>query len=269
VPTSTHDVAIGPATVEKRFTAWARGEPDREWRALAALAAHAPGLAPEPVRRTEDGGRPVVVMGRLPGAPLGLRPLTTRQVAAVVAAVSQLHAAVPAAEVERFPLRVWHPAEALAAVRAASADTPRDLAGDVRRAVLAGTGWIRSADAAALATDDHPPVLGQADGNIANVLWDGHRCRLVDFEDSGRSDPAFEVADLIEHPSTRLRGVLAADELLALLAPDPATARRLRRARRLLALHWLLALLPGRSAHRRNPPGSDRDQAHHLLDLLG
>ncbi|HEY2691135.1 MAG TPA: phosphotransferase [Streptosporangiaceae bacterium] len=37
-------------------------------------------------------------------------------------------------------------------------------------------------------------MFGNADGNLANFLWDGARCRIVDFEDSGVSDPAYEAA---------------------------------------------------------------------------
>jgi len=44
-------------------------------------------------------------------------------------------------------------------------------------------------------------VLGQGDGNLANFLWDGGQVRIVDFEDSGPSDRAFELAVLVEHLS--------------------------------------------------------------------
>lgn len=59
-----------------------------------------------------------------------------------------------------------------------------------------------------------PPVpeprhtaIGIADLNPANVLWDGRRARLVDFEDGGLSDPAYELADHVEHLGSRLPGV--------------------------------------------------------------
>jgi len=42
------------------------------------------------------------------------------------------------------------------------------------------------------------PVLGRADGNLANFLWDGTRIRIADFEESGRSDTSFELAELAE-----------------------------------------------------------------------
>lgn len=269
VGASTHEVSIGRSEVSKRFTSWQRGEPDREWDALTALSDHAPDLAPRPLRRAEETGRPVVVMSRLPGSSLGRRALTARQVEAVAEALVELHAAVPAGVLGRFPRRVWHPAEALEVLRARSAEPPAGLHGDVRRAFAVGARWIRSAEASRVASEDVPQVLAQGDGNIANVVWDGDRCRLVDFEDSGLGDPAFEVADLVEHPSTWLRGVLVAEDLLRLLVRDADGARRVLRARRVLAFHWLHVLLPGRPAHDRNPPGSCERQARRLLELLG
>ncbi|RYC03054.1 hypothetical protein EUA07_07905 [Nocardioides ganghwensis] len=52
--------------------------------------AHAPGLAPRPLRR-EDGETPVIVMERIPGDPLGPRPLTTVQTEALGASLRRLY----------------------------------------------------------------------------------------------------------------------------------------------------------------------------------
>jgi hypothetical protein len=43
---------------------------------------------------------------------------------------------------------------------------------------------------------------------------------------------------------------------------------RLRGFRRLMAVYWLLMLLPGNPAHQRNPPGSLERQAAHVCRLL-
>ena len=67
--TSTHDVTIGAGEVRKQFVASHEARAEREWACLTLLAEHAPGLAPRPLRR-EDGQRPVVVMSRVPGAPV-------------------------------------------------------------------------------------------------------------------------------------------------------------------------------------------------------
>jgi aminoglycoside phosphotransferase (APT) family kinase protein len=74
-----------------------------------------------------------------------------------------------------------------------------DDRGLVRRAWRAGADWFSSGTLGRLGHGD--PVLGQGDANLANFLWDGTKVRIVDFEDSGPSDRAFELADLVEHLS--------------------------------------------------------------------
>jgi hypothetical protein len=51
------------------------------------------------------------------------------------------------------------------------------------------------------------------------------------YEDGGLSDQAFEIADLVEHLSVWLRGVLVTEDLLRLLMLDPDAAERVRQAR--------------------------------------
>ena len=76
----THHLTFTETEVRKRYASWQRGEPDREWACLTLLAAHAPGVAPTPLRReTDPDGAPVVVMERLSGDPLGAAPLTAAQ----------------------------------------------------------------------------------------------------------------------------------------------------------------------------------------------
>ena len=113
------------------------------------------------------------------------------------------------------------------------------------------------------------PVLGLADGNIGNAVWDGTTCRLVDFEDSGLSDPAFEVADLVEHVAVRLPGVLAPEQVVAAVGLDAGQRARCAAYRPLFASFWLVMLLPGNRGFLRNAAGSTEDQARHILDLLG
>lgn len=264
---STHEIVLGDRTVTKRFRSWERDEPAREWRALTLLSTHAPGLAPTPLSLQTEG-RPVVAMSRLPGVPLGDGPLTDPQLAALAGAIDQLHKAVPADELAALPPRLWSASEAVESLRAATDDTPVEGTAAVRRSFDLAAQWLRSDDATAFAADEPPAVFALADGNLANVLWDGHRCRLVDFEDSGRSDRAFEIADLLEHISGSLSGLLDTDRLLRHLRLDEGTADRLVRARRVMATFWLLMLLPGGRSSARNPPGSLERQAQRLLSLL-
>ena len=136
-------------------------------------------------------------------------------------------------------------APGLAAARAWAADPAREA-----RAVVAD------------------PVLGLADGNLANVLFDGTTCRLVDFEDCGVSDPAYDFADLVEHASVRLARVLDPEALVGAVGLTDAQVARCAEYRTLFAVFWLLMLLPDGRAHHRNPPGSLADQAAHVLHLL-
>jgi thiamine kinase-like enzyme len=111
-------------------------------------------------------------------------------------------------------------------------------------------------------------VLGQGDYNLANFLWDGTRVRIVDFEDSGPSDRAFELAVLVEHISAWSDACLSADLFLALFDLTAADQVKVREYRRLSALFWLMMLLPGSPAHRRSPSGTLERQATRLLLLL-
>jgi len=100
------------------------------------------------------------------------------------------------------------------------------------------------------------------------VLWDGVECRLVDFEDGGLTDPAFELADHVEQLAGRLAGVLDPEALLDAVGLTAEERRRVRSYRPTWAAFWLVMLLPGHGGLRRNPPGTTEAQATHLLALL-
>lgn len=76
------------------------------------------------------------------------------------------------------------------------------------------------------------------------------------------------MADLLEHPSVRLPGLISAGDLVGALGLLGTSMPRLRGFRRLMAIYWLLMLLPGSPGHDRNPAGSLEDQAGHVLRLL-
>lgn len=136
----------------------------------------------------------------------------------------------------------------------------------VRRAWQAGADWF--AGGALDDIDGGDMVLGQGDSNLADFLWDGTRVRIVDFEDCGPSDRAFELAALVEHISAWSDAGLSADVFLALFDLTAAEQVKVREYRRLSALFWLLMLQPGSPAHHRNPPGTLERQATRLLLLL-
>ena len=268
--THTHQLTFAATEVRKRYVGWDRGEPDREWACLSLLAEQAPGLAPRPLRRETCDGAPVVVMERLAGEPLGRAPLTADQTASLGLALRRLYD-VPVADVRAAGIgeRCYGPT---AQARAMSAwlRQPHDLASCrdpdlVGRAVEAALRWLAAADRLPA---PRLVVLGIADLNPANVLWDGARCRLVDFEDAGLSDPAYELADHVEHLAGRLGGIVDGEALIEAVGLGGEDLVRLQAYRPLWAAFWLAMLLPGNRGFTRNPPGTIEAQAAHLLSLL-
>jgi aminoglycoside phosphotransferase len=267
---ATHeiDVDAGRGVVIKRFRSWGRGEPAREWDALRLLAEFAPGLAAAPVRADLAADPPVIEMSRLPGVPLGGAPLSAAQADALALALGRLWNAVPRARLTDLNgpgLNASQLAHRVAGMLAAQ-HTIDDRA-LVRRAWQAGADWFAGDALDGLNGGD--VVLGQGDSNLANFLWDGTRVRIVDFEDCGPSDRAFELAVLVEHISAWSDAGLSAEVFLALFDLTAAEQVKVREYRRLAALFWLLMLLPGSPAHHRNPPGTLERQAARLLLLDG
>ncbi|MFB9837632.1 phosphotransferase family protein, partial [Actinoallomurus acaciae] len=139
----------------------------------------------------------------------------------------------------------------------------------VARAFDAVTDWAGRPRLDDVFAAELTPVFGLGDGNLANYLWDGARVRVVDFEYSGLSDRAYELAEVVEHISVWVDDGLDAPALLSRFELTPAETARLRECRRLLALFWFLSVLSDDPEHPRNPPGTAVRQAGRLLALLG
>jgi aminoglycoside phosphotransferase (APT) family kinase protein len=265
----THSLEFRDDVVVKRYASWGRGEPRREWMALTLLAEHAPDLAPTPVEAALDAHPPMIVMSRLPGRILRGEHATIEQIKAMAAALNRLHQ-IPSQVVEGVEPAPWGPAAAVDKTRA-WADKQPDLGDDplVREAFRAGAAWLTSTAPDQLTTNPLPPVLGLADGNHANYLWDDHerRVRLIDWEDAGRNDRAFELGEVCEHIS-RVDGTLDAEQLLAHIDLAPGEAERVRDFRRLVALGWFFQLGPSGPATPHNPPGTLERLAERVLQLL-
>lgn len=260
----THDITVTGDVVRKCYVSWDGGEPEREWAALQLLAREAPGLAPAPVDREARDGRPVVVMSLVPGAPM-TADVTPAQQGALVTALRRLFAVpVPPGLEERAngpatmraKVHTWL-AEDYDLTRCQDPDLVRDAKD---RAVE----WL----AALRLPGVVERVISLGDGNLANVMWDGEVCRLVDWEEYGASDLTYEIADLVEHASSRLTRSLDVHALLDDLGLDESQHVRLEQHRALLACFWLMMLLPGNRGFARNPVGSNEDQARHVLALL-
>lgn len=267
---ATHAIEMGVDTVSKQFRSWERGEHRREWDALVLLAAYAPGLAPAPIEADLTADPPTVTMSRLDGDPVNAASIGPEQIGAMAVAIDALHRAVPDAALAGLRPRL-PPLPAIAGKARRRCLEPLQLGCDplVREAFAEAVSWLDSPSLDGLLAAEVCPVFGHGDGNLANYLWDGSRARIVDFENSGRSDRAVELADISEHLSTTAEHGVATADLLAGFELTRAESERLREARRLYAFDWLLMLLPGGPAHDRNPPGTLRRQADRMLDLLG
>jgi hypothetical protein len=251
---STHDLAwLSGGRLRKRYTDWERGEHHREWMILQALSPNVPDLVPQPLEADLDAVPPWIEMSTVPGEPLS-GSLTAQQLDALEATLRRVWS-VPVVD---LPPRRFHPAEARSVVGSglAAAARPSGFAGkayDVCTEFLAGP-----------VPELHATVVGQGDANLANYLWDGETVRLVDFEDGGASEVAYELGFIVEHLAGRETDWTP---LLDRFAGEVNPAR-LRDARLTSAAHWLLLLLPGGPAARRNPPGTLQAQAERILTQL-
>ena len=217
-----------------------------EWPVLQHIHRHDPDLCPRPVSFAADP--PTVTMTVVPGTPLPDR-LTPPQIDALLEAINRLWA-IPFDGPWRDDLGFARRLTCL----------PRPAGPLTGEAHDAARRWWHGPDPVLLQQKPTVTVLGHRDPNLANYLWDGSRVRIVDFEDSCLSDPANEVAILLEHLSARDSGLHP-----GLFDVDPV---RLLAARRLWAMFWLWLLLPGGPSERRNPPGTADLQAQRLLRLL-
>ncbi|WP_331733692.1 aminoglycoside phosphotransferase family protein (plasmid) [Embleya sp. NBC_00888] len=208
-------------------------------------------------------------MSRIEATPLRGTTLAPAHLDALADALTTLHTAIPSPSLDAIAPPPWNPETALAKAVACTAEPPPPgLDPRVGRALTSGAAWLQTQHARRL--HDMPPALGIADGNLANYLIDtGNRVHIVDYEDSGRSTRAFELAELLEHPSTWVdTHAFDPDRLVERLDLDPAEHEGLRRLRPLLAYLWTRMLLPGGLAHTRNPAGTLEQQAERLLALL-
>ena len=270
-PQATHEITVdaGQGVVVKRFRSWSRGEPAREWAALTLLAEFAPDLAPLPVRAALQADPPEIMMSHVRGTAPGA-PVTPSEADALGVALHRLWCSVPRARLTpAFGTELMSAAFAGRVRSMAAAARPEPGGPLAQEAFRTSAAWLASGALDRRRAAGEDAVLGQGDPNLANFLWDGALMRIVDFEDSGVSDRAFELAVLVEHLSVWPDARLDAAAFLAGFSLTRPERARLAEYRRLAALFWLLMLLPGGPASTRNPPGTLSLQASRLLTLLG
>jgi thiamine kinase-like enzyme len=210
-----------------------------------------------------------VVMSRLPGVPMRGVVLDDNQVKALGEAVRTLHAAVPPDVLSKVPLRPGRRENLIASIHAWAPLSRGRLSCDLLGVVDRGLKWLGQSRMEREGELKVPLVLGAGDGNLANYLWDGSRVRIVDFEDSGLSDRAFELAEITEHVGSWVEQPLNVTSFLAQFDLTAAESAQLVECRRLLALVWLFLLIFDRTRQNpRNPPGTVERQVDRLFVLL-
>ncbi|HET7456677.1 MAG TPA: phosphotransferase [Gemmatimonadaceae bacterium] len=194
------------------------------------------GIAPAVVH-VDEAAR-AVVSARVAGVPLpaalGDPAQRTAAIAGVVAQLRALHAVDPAGVEERdavdYARRAW-------AAQRARPGFP---------SWAAGVGDALDAIATWLARDPRR-VVGHNDVNPGNVLWDGARAWLVDWEVAGLAHPYYDVAALatfLALDADAANGLLALQERAPLDDDARATFAALRRLVALVAGCTFLGLVP-------------------------
>ena len=248
--TQTHAVTVEGSVVRKTYVSWSRDEHLREWSALQAISVAAPDLAPTPLSLSPG---PTLSMSLVPGVPLS-GELGPAELVGLETALRRLWS-LPVEGLQPLPLSAL-------IERTRTAITSYDEGeGVVAEAHLAATDWLAGPEVDTL-LEFATPVLGHGDPNLSNYLWDGTTVRIIDFEDSGISDLALELANLVEHLACR------DTDWTDFLSRFPTDAARLLTARRLWSAFWLTLIRPGGPSHHRNPPGTDTHQATRVLNLL-
>ena len=253
----THVVTRSKGVLTKRYRTWLRGEPQREWSALTTLSAAAPDLVPGPLEAGLDADPPFVRMTILPGAPLD-GALSERELEAMEVALRELWS-IPPDGLRQVAPASWAD---LAHFRYLLIARRPPASGVAAEAHAAAAAWWDGPHVGQFATAGGEPVVGHGDPNLSNYLWDGTKVRIIDFEDAGRSDIELELANLVEHLSSR---DTAWDQFVGRFRVDE---RRFGAARVFWASFWLTLLMPGGSSADRNPPGTLESQATRLLTLL-
>lgn len=224
-----------------------RRRSDREWQTLTVLSRRGHPLVPEPLWRSEHADRPAIVMTFVRGDRLGVSPLEPRQLDALAEALKALYAISPDDVEEPLP-DVVTPAPVMVARMQrtwTALDATTDSAGitDAIAAhrcelLAAWRRWSAGPEPDRLAAPA-PRVFGRGDPSLANFLWDGTRLTLLDFEYSGWTDRAFELADLVEHTQSRQTPDHVWERFVDRFDLDPAARARYRAARQLMCFFWL------------------------------
>ena len=225
-----------------KFTrADARDRAGREWDALRLLTAAGCDLAPQAVLLLRDEGLyPVVVQTWLDGSVRVEPPGDDAEWTQLVGHFVAIHALTPSDAL--LPLRsavltMHSAAEGITHIQEQVATLPSEAPPPALQAV------VRRAGATAFPTWPAPALtLCRCDPNTRNLVRRSPAWASVDWENSGWGDPAFELGDLMAHPTYAAVPAARWDWLLnhyARLTGDEAVAERAQVYYRLTVVWWV------------------------------
>lgn len=268
------------ADVAVKFTLRdARNRAEREYLSLRALQELGLRLAPAPVRlEGERYPHPVVVQEWLAGEVLTAPPQTDAAWEHLLRLYAQVHSVTP--EMTRGPIKAavfgaTSPAEAKQLVFKQADLIPQPVRPTELKGLLKTLASTPTLDVEA----EH--ALCHVDTNVGNFIVRSGELYAVDWEGSGWSDPAFEMANLMTHPAylsvSRSRWDWIVSTYAKLSRAD-AIAERIGAYYPLLVVFWVVRLartlyevprgLDQRLVHRPNDWQEDAEKKYqHYLTL--
>jgi aminoglycoside phosphotransferase (APT) family kinase protein len=230
-----------------------RRRPEREWHALTLLAAYDVPNVPRLLWRDDFADSPAVGMTFVTGTAIPDEAPDNHEasLAGLIETWRHIHTVRlegPLADLVRIDSAAHYVARITDIWAKQLADHRTDPLTPHLEALLGL--WSNSSDRQILA-EPQPPMFSRGDANLLNWLHNPAtgKTGCVDFEFSGTSDPAFDVADLVEHISSRtFSDDVWSDVVDALGEGDQKFTRRFRAAQRTCALRWLAVLWKQRHA---------------------
>jgi aminoglycoside phosphotransferase (APT) family kinase protein len=217
-----------------------RDRAGREYAALTLLEHAGVNLAPRAVALERDRYRqPVVVQTWLDGEVLSGPPQRDDEWQALIAHLAAVHRATAGEPSQFLPAAVTTAtsgAEGKALVAQHLARLPAEARpAPLRRLLARFESWVPPIWPPA------PYALCRTDANWRNVLRRSGQWASVDWENSGRGDPAFDIADMLTHPAyaavppERWPWVVAT---YSAAAGDPGVSQRVRVYELVLQVWW-------------------------------
>ncbi|MBM3129622.1 MAG: aminoglycoside phosphotransferase family protein [Chloroflexi bacterium] len=231
-----HDLAI-------KFTRRdARDRAGREYAALLVLQQSRLNIAPAPVLRARERYRlPVVVQTWIAGEVKNAPPVDDAEWMLLLehyAALARVTRANTSLNLLDAVLTMKSARDAQARVRQQLARLPNDAHNESIAHL------IQQMETARFPEWDAPPAtLCRVDPNILNFIRRDHAWLSVDWENAGWGDPAFEIADLMAHPSyisvSPARWEWAIERYCRLMN-DPQMETRIRTYHRIMLVWWVV-----------------------------